>query len=127
MRLFDLLIKGTMAGIIKWIPTGTAVETKMDVQNGYKTTVDGHSLEIVVKKTHRKTGFLNRELEEWYAVGLVIEKDGERFVLTTDPESIPGKEDEDVELACLSIQRWIENKNIASSLSRSIASLLFKS
>lgn len=128
MNIFELLKDATMAGIVNWVATDNVVATpglSVTERRGYKTTLNGSRLEIIVKE--RPKGFFKRG---WglgsYAIALAIEENEERTVLTNDPETIPGEQNEQVDGGCYFIQQEIEKKNLVTSISHEIAKLLYK-
>lgn len=122
-NFYDLLIGGTMAGVIKWTSTGTEVRTEFfGLAKGYRTNINGYSVEIIVKQTSKKKLFFS---EQYWAAALSIKKDGNEIILTSDPESIEGTKSEDIHIICVNIQKVIESKDITASLSKEIASMLY--
>jgi hypothetical protein len=124
-----------MAGHLQWKPTGVEVGAHEDVdpevvtiRRGYETTFDGFSIRTVVRV--RPEGFLKRGwgLGEC-AYGITIEKDGKSIAFTNDPETIPGQKADrrgfDVEILFFEIQRWAENRDLETSLTRSLARLFY--
>lgn len=123
----DLLMKGTMAGLIKWEPNGTEVRTPYNgLRRGYKTTINGIFIELTYKQIYREN-FLSRP-EEFYACALSVEKGSEKHVFTSNPKEIAGTTMEllEVDLSCLKICKIIEEKSILVSLGKEISSLLYK-
>lgn len=123
-NLQELLTKGTMAGVIKWTPNGTEVRTTIfGPIKGYKTTVDGFTVETIVKQTSRK---LLLHTEEYWESALSIEKDGKKIVFTSNPEEIEGEKENNVFITCVGIHRMMEEKDIVMSLSKEISGLLYR-
>ena len=125
MDLYGFLRNATQAGLVQWEPTGEEVETSNGIiRKGYETNIERHSVRTVV--CARPKGFFK---QGWglgeVAHGIVVEKDGKVFTLTDDPETIPGQKDESVKSVCWAIQHWTENKDLISSLTRSLARLFY--
>ena len=125
MEIFEFLRDATKAGLIQWKPTGEEVETSYGhIERGYETTIDGYSVKTVVRI--RPKGFFK---QGWglgeFASGITIEKDGETLTLTNDPETIPGQKHGDVDWTVRIIQQFFEEKDLITSLTRSLARLLY--
>lgn len=123
MQFFEFLKNASMAGLIQWKPTGEEFESELfGTQKGYETTFDGY---------HIKTVVLGRQSGFWgggdCAHGIIIEKDGEVLTLTDDPKAIPGQKVEglDIKNTFWEIQMWAENRDMATSLTRSLARLFY--
>lgn len=122
-NLWRLITKGTMAGVIKWTPNGTEVRTEIfGLVRGYKTILNGYSIETIVKQTSRKTLLTT---EEYWESALSVEKEDRRIVFTSNPKEIEGKKSENAHIICVDIHRMVEDKDIVTSLSREISSLLY--